>query len=69
MSFLEFIKNLMARDDGQMSIKEREKAKGCQVFFPSTVFFVGERIDFIAITDKDYCLAVKIPGNNMLAIR
>ena len=68
MSFLELIKNLTPRDSG-LSQKEREKAKGCQIFFPSTVFFVNDRIDFIAMNDKDYCLYLKHAGSNMLEIR
>jgi len=31
--------------------------KGCQVFFPETVFFSKSKIDFIAANDKDMCLS------------
>ena len=55
--------------DYGISIKDREKAKGCQVFMPSTVFFVNDHIDFIAECDNDYRLRVKNTDNNMLTLR
>ena len=68
MSFRELIKNLMPRDD-IISLKEREKAKGCQVIMPSTVFFSDDHIAFIAANDKDFCMVEKQVGTNMLEVR
>ena len=68
LSFHQFVKNLMPMDYG-ISIKDREKAKGCQVIMPSTVFFINDHIDFIAECDNDYRLRVKNTDNNMLTLR
>ena len=69
MSFLDFIKNLTPRFTEGMTPKERDHAKGCQIFFPSTVFFDEDHIDFIAMNDKDYCMMIKSAGSDMLNIR
>ncbi len=61
MSFFDFIRSLMGSADDGITKKDSEKAKGCQVFFPSTIFFVGDRIDFIAGNDKGY-MTMKTPG-------
>ena len=61
MSFYEFIKSLMGRDDGGISKQDREKAKGCQVLMPSTIFFKGDKIDFISGNEKGF-MSSKVPG-------
>ena len=58
----------MPREKEDALSKDVKKAQGCQIFFPSTVFFVGDHIDFIATNDKDYCIVV-YTGSNMLSIR
>jgi len=48
-SFTQFIKDLIP-DSNQTKEK---MIKGCQIFFPETVFFKDGKVDFITGIDKD----------------
>ena len=52
-----------------MPTKDKDKQKGCQVFFPGTCFFKDEKIDFIMTNDRDYCITWKSGKGAMLDIR
>lgn len=61
------IKDLIA-DQG----KEKDRfIRGCQIFFPETIFLKDGKIDFMTSLDKEFCIQyeTKIKLENTLALR
>lgn len=54
MLFKDFIKSLIPNPKD--NAKEK-MIKGCQVFFPDTLFFEKGKPSFLIQNDKDFCLA------------
>ena len=54
MQFKDFIKSLIPNPKDN---PKEKMIKGCQVFFPDTLFFEKGKPSFIVQNDKDFCLA------------
>lgn len=54
MPFHVLIQELMTK---QSENPKEKKLSGCEVFFPDTVFYEKGVPKFIAMNDKDFCLA------------